>query len=72
MLRFVLLINFLMLSFKASAYIGPGTSAGTIAVVFGILGSIFLFLLAVLWYPFKRLMKKKKEAKKEKIKDEEM
>ncbi len=41
----------------ASAYIGPGVGAGAIAAVLGVLGSIFLAIVAVVYYPIKRLMK---------------
>ena len=41
----------------AHAYIGPATGAGTIAVVLGILSSIFLAFVGILWYPIKRLLK---------------
>jgi len=39
-------------------YIGPGLDGGVIAVVLGILTSIFLALVAIIWYPIKRLIKK--------------
>jgi len=42
----------------AQAYVGPGLGAGAIAVVLGIVGSVFLALFAVLWYPLKRLLRK--------------
>ena len=42
----------------AHAYIGPGAGAGTIAVVLGILSSIFLAFVGIVWYPIKRLFKK--------------
>jgi preprotein translocase subunit SecF len=44
----------------AQAYIGPGAGAGTIAIVMGILSSIFLAFVGILWYPIKRLLKGKK------------
>ncbi|MEM6971428.1 MAG: hypothetical protein AAF577_01385 [Pseudomonadota bacterium] len=44
----------------AAAYIGPGVGAGTIAVVLGVLGAIAMAFVAVLWYPIKRLLKRKK------------
>jgi len=44
----------------AYAYIGPGAGAGTIAVVLGVLASIFLAFVAILWYPLKRLFKGRK------------
>jgi membrane protein implicated in regulation of membrane protease activity len=46
---------------QAFAYIGPGLGAGAIGAVLGVLGSIFLGLFAILWYPVKRLMKKRKK-----------
>ena len=47
----------------AEAYIGPGAGAGTIAVVLGILASIVMAFFAILWYPMKRLLKKRKVAR---------
>ena len=47
----------------ANAYIGPGLGAGTIGVILGIVGSLFIALFAIIWYPLKRLFKKKKESK---------
>lgn len=49
----------------AYAYIGPGAGAGTIAIVLGVLASIFLAFVAILWYPIKRLFKGRKGAPKE-------
>lgn len=46
----------------AQAYVGPGLSAGAIAVVLGVIGAAFLALFAIVWYPVKRLMKKGKPA----------
>ncbi|MGF1551141.1 MAG: hypothetical protein ACFBWO_01405 [Paracoccaceae bacterium] len=43
----------------AAAYIGPGVGAGTIAVVLGVIASVVMAFVAVLWYPIKRLLKKK-------------
>ena len=47
---------------SAMAYVGPGLGTGTIGVILGILGSIFIALFVVLWYPFKRLLKKIKKS----------
>jgi hypothetical protein len=44
----------------AQAYIGPGVGAGAVAAVLGVLGSIFLAIVAVIYYPIKRLMKGRK------------
>jgi hypothetical protein len=45
---------------EASAYIGPGLGAGAIAAVFGVIGSVFLGLFAVLYYPIKRALKRRR------------
>jgi uncharacterized membrane protein len=39
-------------------YIGPGLDGGVIAAVLGILTSIVLALVAIIWYPIKRLIGK--------------
>jgi hypothetical protein len=44
----------------AHAYIGPGLGLGTLAMVLGVIGSVFLAIFAIIWYPFKRLFKKVK------------
>ena len=41
----------------ASAYIGPGVGAGAIAAVLGVIGSILLAIVAVIYYPIKRMLK---------------
>jgi hypothetical protein len=54
------LVYFALLMFlpsTAEAYIGPGLGMGTIGVVLGILASILLMLIAIIWYPLKRLFK---------------
>lgn len=44
----------------ADAYIGPGVGAGAFAAVVGVLGSIFLGLFAIIYYPVKRMLKRRK------------
>jgi hypothetical protein len=51
-------------SSPAFAYVGPGLGAGAIAVTLGILGSIFTAILGVIYYPIKRLIKKRKKARR--------
>lgn len=43
----------------ASAYVGPGAGAGTIAVVLGILAAVAMAFFGLLWYPIKRMLKKR-------------
>ena len=57
------LVSIFGLISSAHAYIGPGLGLGTVGILIGILGSIILALIAVLWYPFKRVLKKIKKTK---------
>jgi membrane protein implicated in regulation of membrane protease activity len=54
---------FLIQPHAAQAYIGPGVGAGAVAAVMGVLGSIFLAIVAVVYYPIKRMMKGRKSPK---------
>ena len=44
----------------ASAYVGPGLGAGALAVVLGVIAAFGMALVAVLWYPIKRMIKRNK------------
>lgn len=62
----------------ASAYLGPGLAAGTLAVILGLLGSLLVAGLAFFWYPIKRMFTGESERAEEDedvdvaaIKDEE-
>lgn len=46
----------------AMAYIGPGVGLGAIGAVVAVLGSVFLAIFAILWYPLKRMIKGRKKA----------
>jgi hypothetical protein len=69
--KFVLLefICLVLLPAQAFAYIGPGLGAGTLGVVFGLLGSIFLALFAFFWYPIKRMIFRKGSESQDEIED---
>ena len=47
----------------ACAYVGPGLGLGAIGAVLGVLLSIFLAFIAILWYPLKRIIRKFKKKK---------
>jgi len=57
----IFLATLLFYPVNAYAYIGPGLGVGTIGVVLGILGSIVLALVAIVWYPVKRFFRKMKK-----------
>lgn len=46
-------------------YIGPGMGGGMFAAILGIIISLLVSLFAILWYPFKKLIKKIRGPKKE-------
>lgn len=47
----------------AMAYVGPGLGLGAIGAILGVGLSILLAILAVFWYPVKRLLGLGKKAK---------
>lgn len=52
----------LLIAAPAEAYVGPGLGLGTIGTVLGILVSVGLALFALVWYPIKRMLKKRRAA----------
>ena len=56
------LIIFLILNISTPsiAYLGPGVGGGIIAATIGIIIAIFAAILGLIWFPIKRLLKKKK------------
>jgi len=54
----------LLLSEKlAYAYVGPGAGLSAIGSVLALIGAIFMLIIGFLWYPIKRLLKKKHQQK---------
>ena len=43
----------------AQAYVGPGLGVGVIGALLGGIMAIFLAFVGLLWYPIKRLLRKK-------------
>ena len=41
------------------AYVGPGVGLSAIGSVLAFIGAIFLLIVGFLWYPIKRLLKRK-------------
>ena len=63
-LKYLAILPLLLAAAPAQAYIGPGVGGGAIAAVLGVLASIAMAFVAVIWYPIKRLVKKRKPSKK--------
>lgn len=50
-----------MAASPAAAYIGPGAGLGAIGTVIAVLGAILLMIVGFVWYPIKRMLKKRKK-----------
>tara|TARA_Y100001958_G_C20894936_1_gene319538 strand:- start:149 stop:364 length:216 start_codon:yes stop_codon:yes gene_type:complete len=57
------LIIFCLIATSSFAYLGPGVGGGVIAATIGIIIAIFAALFGLIWFPLKRLFKKRKENK---------
>tara|TARA_B100000575_G_C22822892_1_gene483828 strand:- start:442 stop:624 length:183 start_codon:yes stop_codon:yes gene_type:complete len=52
-----------MISTSSQAYLGPGVSGGLIIATLGFVFAIFAALFGLIWFPLKRLIKKRKQKK---------
>jgi len=60
MSKFILFILLLLIPIPAHAYIGPGAGLGAIGSVIALLGALILLIVGFIWYPFKRLLRRRK------------
>ena len=65
MFKLVTFFTFIIPSL-AHAYLGPGVGGGVIVAAIGIIVAIFAGIFGILWFPIKRFLKKRKNAKQEK------
>lgn len=54
-------------STSSFAYLGPGVGGGMIMATLGIVVAIFAALFGLIWFPIKRILKKRKKNKLNKI-----
>lgn len=62
---FLTLLVFVLIIDNAYAYVGPGLGLGAIGAVVGLIVAIILSIVGVIWYPFKRMLRKLKSTKVE-------
>ncbi len=43
---------------SALAYTGPGLGLGAVGVALGLVGSLLLGIVSIVWYPVKRLLRR--------------
>jgi uncharacterized membrane protein len=57
-----------LITLPAAAYVGPGVGLSAIGSLIALIGAIVVAIFGFLWYPLKRLMRKKqKPVKADKI-----
>lgn len=54
----------ILLATPAHAYIGPGAGTGLIVVVLGVLASVVLAFVSIIWFPIKRMFKRREASAK--------
>jgi len=62
-MRSIILLILTLASTSAHAYVGPGLGLGVLGALFGLILTVLLAIFGVFWYPIKRLVKKKRNAK---------
>ncbi len=56
--RYYFLLSLLVYMSPAVAYVGPGLGLGAIGAVVGVIVTILLAIVGVIWYPLKRALKR--------------
>ena len=67
--RWIIFCSTMLFPLSGSAYIGPGLGVGAIGIVLGILAAIVIGFFAILWYPVKRIINRRKTPAKEEPED---
>lgn len=62
---FLLIVLLVFVPNSAFAYIGPGAGVSAIGAFLAVIVGIIVAIFGFLWYPLKRLLKKKKMKKSE-------
>jgi protein-S-isoprenylcysteine O-methyltransferase Ste14 len=62
MLKLLVILIFLLTSTSAAAYIGPGAGISVLGSLLGILGTIVVAIGAILFWPIRKMMKRRKAA----------
>lgn len=51
--------NICLIPLPATAYVGPGVGLSALGSLLALIAAIIIAIFGFLWYPFKRLMRKK-------------
>jgi protein-S-isoprenylcysteine O-methyltransferase Ste14 len=64
MLRILVILLLALLSGSLEAYVGPGAGISVLGSLLGILATLFVAIGAILFWPVRKLMKRRKAASK--------
>ena len=67
MLRIIGLLLLALSTSPAAAYIGPGAGISVLGSLLGILATIFVAIGAILFWPIRKMMKRRKAKKKTEV-----
>ena len=70
MLRIIVLLLLTLSASPATAYIGPGAGISVLGSLLGILATIFVAIGVILFWPIKKLMKRRKAKKENEVSGE--
>ena len=70
MLRIIVLLLLTLSASPAAAYIGPGAGISVLGSLLGILATIFVAIGVILFWPIKKLMKRRKVKKETEVSGE--
>ena len=62
MLKFIAAVFLFLPSLSAIAYIGPGAGISVLGSVLGILSTILVAIIAIIMWPLRKIMKRRKAA----------
>jgi len=58
--RWIMVVTTLLTPCLAHAYVGPGAGLSAIGSVLALVGATLLLIVGFVWYPIKRLLKRRK------------
>lgn len=56
----ILILSYMLVSAHVYAYIGPGAGLSAIGSLFALVSAVCITILGFVWYPVKRLLRRKK------------
>ena len=67
MLRITALLLLALIASPAAAYVGPGAGISVLGSLLGILATIFVAIGAILFWPIRKMMKRRKARKETEV-----